>query len=256
MSIKFVDAHTHPLKVYYEDPEKVVQNAYNKGVKVMMVTGCEMKENVEVIEFCRKFDYTWPVIGIHPTCVTGANDGALLETLITDEIKAIGEIGLDYYWDTTTPEMQKESLIAQIKVAEKHSLPVVIHMRDSYEDLYEILSQFPNVKFMIHTWSGTIEWAKKFYELGCYFSFSGIVTYKNSSHLVEVIDFLPVESILTETDAPYLAPAHKRGEKNYSNYVRYVTTFIAGIKKMPLEKLAFQVIKNAKGFFNLDVKIK
>ncbi|MGY5139226.1 TatD family hydrolase [Mycoplasmopsis gallinarum] len=256
MSIKYVDAHCHPIKQYYKDNYQSIEKAYSKGVKVMMITGCNLAENEEVIKICSHFDYTFPVIGIHPTEVNGAIDGINLEKQITKEVKGIGEIGLDYYWKDKTPELQKESLISQIKVAEKFNLPVVIHMRDAYEDLYDILKQFPNVKFMIHTYSGNLDWAKKFYELGCYFSFSGVSTYKNAKETIEVLDWLPVDRILTETDAPYLSPAAKRGNINYSNYVIFTAHFIAGIKKMPIEKFADQVLKNAKGLFKLDASRK
>ncbi|EGV00600.1 TatD family hydrolase [Mycoplasmopsis columbina] len=256
MSIKYVDAHTHPLKCYYKDNYKSIEKAHAKGLAVMMVTGCARREIEEVKYLCKHFDYTYPVIGIHPNEATGKEDADFIESHLDSSIKAIGEIGLDYYWNTTTPEIQKESFIAQVKLAEKYNLPVVVHMRDAYEDLYEIIKQFPYVNFMIHTYSGDLEWAKKFYDLGCYFSFSGITTYKNAQKTIEVLDWLPVDRILTETDAPYLTPAQKRGEINYSNYVIFTTTFIAGVKKIPVEKFADQVFKNAKELFNLNVSRK
>ncbi|WP_029512623.1 TatD family hydrolase [Mycoplasmopsis iners] len=255
MSIKYVDAHVHPIKHYYKDNFHVIEKAKAKGVAVMMVTGCSLEENEEVKKICKQFDFTFPVIGIHPTEISGAQDGELLEKQIDENVKAIGEIGLDYYWDIDK-QLQKESFISQIEIAKKHNLPVVIHMRDAYEDLYEIIKNYPTVKFMIHTFSGDLHWAKKFYELGCYFSFSGIVTYKNATKTIEVLEWMPVERILTETDAPYLTPATKRGQKNFSNYVIHTAIYIAGLKKMPLEKFADQVLKNAKELFNLNVSRK
>ncbi|QSF13668.1 TatD family hydrolase [Mycoplasma sp. Mirounga ES2805-ORL] len=256
MAIKYVDAHTHPLKEYYKDNFKVIEKAYSKGVSIMMITGCNEKENNEVINICKNFDFTFPVIGIHPTETKGAIDGLTIENQLTKDVKGIGEIGLDFYWKDVPKNTQIESLNAQIKIAQKYDLPVVIHMRDAYQELYDILKNYKNVKFMIHTYSGNLEWAKKFYDLGCYFSFGGVVTYKNAAKTVEVVDWLPVDRILTETDAPYLTPAQKRGEWNYSNYVIYTLTFIAGIKKLSIEKMADIVFKNAKNFFKLNVSKK
>ncbi|MEA4115348.1 TatD family hydrolase [Mycoplasma sp. 744] len=255
MGIKYVDAHTHPVKEYYQNNFDVIEKAKNKGVGVMLVTGCSLKENEEVKKICQKYDYTFAVIGVHPTEVTGKNDALELEKQLDNNIVAIGEIGLDYHWDIPKA-IQKESFIAQVELAKKYNLPVVIHMRDAYEDLYEIIKKYSDVKFMIHTYSGNLEWAKKFYNLGCYFSFSGVITYKNNKDSLEVLNWLPVERILTETDAPYLSPAQKRGQMNYSNYVIYITTYIAGIKQMSVEKFADQIVKNAKELFNLNVSRK
>lgn len=253
-SLKYVDAHTHPLKEYYEDCDLVVKKANQKGIKIMMVTGCNEKENNEVIEFCKKHDFTFPVIGIHPNESNGKIDGQTIENQITPDVKAIGEIGLDYYYEGYNKNIQLDSFQAQIEVAKKHKIPVVVHMRDSFEDLYEIIKKYhKDVTFMIHTYSGDLDWAKKFYDLGCYFSFSGTVTYKNQK-LIEVVQWLPLERILTETDAPYLAPAHKRGQTNYSNYVIHTANYLAGLKGLSIEKFTDRVYKNLKFLFKLDGK--
>ncbi|WP_029608865.1 TatD family hydrolase [Mycoplasma simbae] len=254
MSMKFVDVHTHPLKEYYEDTDLVIKRANSNGVAVMMVTGCSLEENKEVLKTCAKYNFTFPVIGVHPNNAKGSIDAQLLEKQITPNVKAIGEIGLDFYWDSVPKQVQIDSFCAQIDLAKKYNLPVVIHMRDSYADLYEILLKYPDVKFMIHTYSGDLYWAQKFNELGVYFSFSGVATYKNALKTIEVIDWLPVDKILTETDAPYLSPASQRGSQNVSENVKETAIFIAGIKKMPPENFVKQVYKNAKEFFKLNEK--
>ncbi|WP_406617130.1 TatD family hydrolase [Mycoplasmopsis adleri] len=256
MSIKFIDCHTHPIKMYYKDNFQVIEKAHNKGLAAMLITGCNEAENAEVLEICKYFDYTFPVIGIHPNESHGAVDGETIEKQWTPDVVAIGEIGLDYYYPETDKVKQKASFIAQIKVAQKHNIPVVIHMRDSYEDLYEIMKKFPDVKFMIHTFSGDLYWAQKFYELGCYFSFSGIVTYKNAYKTVEVVKWLPIDRMLTETDAPYLSPAIKRSDINYPNYVIYTANYLAGLKDMPIEKFTDQILKNANSLFKINVSRK
>ncbi|AIA29646.1 hypothetical protein MCAL160_0238 [Mycoplasmopsis californica HAZ160_1] len=254
MSLKFVDVHTHPLKEYYSEPIEIIKKAHDSGVSIMILTGCSLKENNEVKQLASQFPFTYPVIGVHPNNATGKNDGLLLEEQVNEDVVAIGEIGLDFYWDSVPKHTQIESFHSQIQVAQKHKLPVVIHMRDSYDQLFEIISHYPDVKFMIHTFSGNLEWAKKFAEIGVYFSFSGVATYKNAQQTIEVIDWLPIDKILTETDAPYLSPATKRGEQNVSQNVIETAIFIAGIKKMPIEKFVKQVYKNTKEFFNLNAK--
>ncbi|WP_029513296.1 TatD family hydrolase [Mycoplasmopsis primatum] len=252
MAIKYIDCHTHPIKMYYENNFHVVEKAHSKGLVAMLVTGCDPVENLEVLNICKHFDYTYPVIGVHPNLSTGTDDGEIINSQITPDVIAIGEIGLDYYYPETNKEKQIASFKAQIKVAQKHNLPVVVHMRDSYEDLYKIIDEFPDVDFMIHTFSGDLYWAKKFYELGCYFSFSAIVSYKNNKQLMEVLKWMPIDRILTETDAPYLPPATKRGEKNYPNYVIHTANYIAGIKNLSIEKFTDQVLKNAKELFGIN----
>ncbi|ADN69290.1 TatD family hydrolase [Mycoplasmopsis fermentans] len=257
MSIKYIDAHTHPLKEYYDDNYHVIERAHAKGLVALLITGCNEQENEEVIKIAKNFSYTFPVIGIHPNECHGKVDGEIIEKQLDDSVVAIGEIGLDYFYTPEKKDIQIESLHAQIQVAKKHNLPVVIHMRDAYEDLYEIIKQYyKDVVFMIHTYSGNLYWAKKFYELGCYFSFSGVATYKNGTETIEVLDWLPIDRILTETDAPFLSPAHKRGELNYPNYVIQTTHFIAGIKKIPIEKFTDQILKNAKDLFKINVSRK
>lgn len=253
-SLKYIDAHTHPLKEYYPKNNDVILKAHNKGVKIMMITGCNKKENQEVLELTKNFDFTFPVIGIHPNESNGKIDGETIEDQWNESVKGIGEIGLDYYYEGYKKKVQIESFEAQIEVAKKHKIPVVVHMRDSYEDLYEIIKKYhKEVTFMIHTYSGDLDWAKKFYDLGCYFSFSGTVTYKNKK-LIEVVQWLPLERILTETDAPYLAPAHKRGQTNYSNYVIHTANYLAGLKGLSIEKFTDRVYKNLKFLFKLDGK--
>lgn len=250
-SIKYVDAHTHPLLEYYPNNEQVIETAHKKGVSIMMITGCNEKENTEVTNLVENFDFTFAVIGIHPNEANGTIDGTTIEKQLTAKVKAIGEIGLDYYYEGFDKKKQIDSFISQIEIAKKYHLPVVVHMRDSYEDLYQIIKTYhKDVTFMIHTFSGNLEWAKKFYELGCYFSFSGTITYKNTK-LIEVVQWLPIDKILTETDAPYLAPAHKRGKINFPNYVIHTANYMAGLKGLTIEKFTDRVYKNLKFLFKI-----
>ncbi len=148
MSIKYIDCHTHPIKEYYKDNYQVIEKAYFKGVSAMLITGCDPKENLEVLNICSHFDYAFPVIGVHPNNSTGANDAKIIESQLTKDVVAIGEIGLDYHYPDTNKEVQKESFIAQIKVAQKFKLPVVV----TWEILMRIYMKYLNNLAMFNLW--------------------------------------------------------------------------------------------------------
>ncbi|MDJ1645750.1 TatD family hydrolase [Mycoplasma phocimorsus] len=259
--MKFVDIHTHPLKTYYENPYQAVSNSLDKSVAFLGLTGCDLNEDQEILNLIslfkkenEKVKKLFGVIGIHPNNSTSLLEIKKLELLINEDVKAIGEIGLDYSRDNNPPkELQKQIFEAQINLAIKYKLPVVIHLRDAEEDVYEILKKYKeaNLKFVIHTFSQDLEYAKKIYDLGGYFSFSGVCTYKNANKTREVIKWVPLDRIFSETDAPYLTPFPHRGEINYSNYVRYTVFFMAGLKNISPDELAQKIYKNTKRFFNL-----
>lgn len=259
--MKFVDIHTHPLKIYYENPVEVINQSLNKNMAFLGLTGCNLEESAEILALISTFSHDevkskklFGVIGIHPNNVEDIKQVDLLEKMINKDVKAIGEIGLDYSREDNPPkQLQKQMFEAQINLALKYNLPIVIHLRDAQEDVYEILTKYKeqNLKFVIHTFSQDLEFAKKIYDLGGYFSFSGICTYKNAHKTREVINWVPLDRIFSETDAPYLTPFPHRGELNYSNYVRYCIFFMAGIKNISPELLAQKIYKNTKRFFNL-----
>lgn len=255
--MKFVDIHCHPLKKYYDNPEKVVQHAIDKQMKYLGICGCDIKENEEVTTLVAKFpENTFAVIGIHPSNSFDSKELEILKKQITPEVKAIGEIGLDYSRDTNpSREQQLFMFRAQIDIAIEHNLPIVVHVRDAADDLLMVLKEYKNkeLQFVIHTFSEDVEYAKKIYELGGYFSFSGIATFKNAIKTQEAIKWIPIDRIFTETDSPYLTPAPHRGELNYPNYSKYILFYIAGLKDISLDKLSEKIIKNSKGFFKLNV---
>lgn len=256
--MKFVDIHCHPLKKYYDDPNKVVSHAIEKQMEHLGICGCTIKENEEVLKIISEFKKnTFGIIGIHPSHAFHVSEIDLLRKQINSNIKAIGEIGLDYSHEKNPPKAKQiEMLKLQIDLALSNNLPIVIHLRDAKDDLLEILETYKEKKlqFVIHTFSEDLEYAKKIYELGGYFSFSGVCTFKNAKKTQEVIKWLPIDRIFTETDSPYLTPFPHRGEINYPNYVRYILFYIAGLKDIPIDKLSKQIIQNTKRFFNLNVK--
>ncbi|MBN4089327.1 TatD family hydrolase [Mycoplasma enhydrae] len=253
--MKYIDIHTHPFKEYYENPHDVVKSWHQDNMELMFVNGTSKEDSAELLELCAKEKYLYPIIGIHPTLSEGSNDGKYLESIITNDVIGIGEIGLDYHYDDSpSKEIQKEGFISQIEVAQKHNIVVVMHIRDALEDAYDIISkpEYKNTKFVFHSFSGNKEFAKKCIKHdNFYFSFSGVVTFKNAKDLQEACLEVPIDRIFCETDTPYLAPTPMRGKPNISPYVEYVYRFIANLKGIEESVLVEQVRQNVKKVFGV-----
>lgn len=252
--MKYIDIHTHPFKEYYSDPVQEVNNNIINGVDKMLFVGTSWKELPEVLKLSQQFPANlFPVIGIHPS-LAKLEDYSNLEKYITPEVVGIGEIGLDYYWEKNpNKEVQINCFVAQLEIALKHKLPAMLHVRDAFEDVYEIISQekYRKIKIIFHTFSGDAVWAKKFLDLGCYLSFSGVLTFKNAKNVQEAAKITPVERIFIETDAPYLTPVPYRGKRNHSYYVKHTAKFLAILKEIHLEDLLAQLSKNLKDVFGV-----
>ncbi|QNM93639.1 TatD family hydrolase [Mycoplasma sp. Pen4] len=259
---KFVDAHNHLSIEYYKNDDiidMIIEQAHANRIEFFIVNGGHPKENHEVIDLAKRHPIIKPCVGIHPESGKDKDDWKQIENLITPEVVGIGEVGLDYYYeDAPSRENQIDSLKGQLDLAIKHDLPVVIHIRDkedeyqAYQDTYDLLKQYPNIKCMLHTYAGNIEWAEKFMEFkNLYFSFSGVCTFGSANTTREVIKFLPLERILTETDSPYLRVHPYTGEKNEPNTVLFVAYYIAGLKGIGMEKFTDRINRNLRKLFNL-----
>ncbi|UUM20379.1 TatD family hydrolase [Mycoplasma sp. 2045] len=261
---KFVDAHNHLSMTAYKHEDiidMICEQAYANRLEFMIVNGGHAEENKEVIKLAKKYpDLIKPVIGIHPEDGIDENDYLRYKDLIDETIVGIGEIGLDYFYEEGVPsrENQIKSFRNQIKLAQELNLPIVVHIRDkidqyqAYQDVYDILKEFPNIKVMLHTFAGNMDWAKKFLEFkNLYFSFSGAVTYGTTNQTRDIIEFLPLERILTETDAPFLRVHPYTEQKNEPNTVLFVAYYIAGIKKVGMDKFTDRINKNLRTLFNL-----
>lgn len=260
----FIDAHCHITKRSYNllEIETIALKIKSDNIEFIINNGGHPEENEEVIKLAKEIPELKACIGIHPEAGKDQNDYKQVEELLLknqEHIVGIGEIGLDYYYeDAPSRENQIGSFENQIKLAIKYNLPVVIHIRDkenefqAYQDAYDILKKYPNIKTMLHTFAGNIEWAKKFMEFpNLLFSFSGVVTYGSSHTTREVIKFLSLERILNETDSPFLRPHPYSNKINDPNNVLYVAYYIAGLKGIGLDKYVDRVNKNLRKLFNL-----
>ena len=260
MNAVFVDTHTHLfLPEFNNDRHETVQRAIDHGVKAMFLPNVDTETIDQVFKLADAFPaHCFPMAGLHPESVHEDFEEKLIEIekLITKKnIYGIGETGLDYYWDLTYKEQQKASFDCQLKMAIKYQLPAVIHVRNSFDDVIEIVQQ--NASFgltgIFHCFTGTVKEAEKIISLGFYLGIGGVVTFKNGG-LDKVIPEVPLENIVLETDSPFLSPVPHRGKRNESSYVIHVAEKIALLKDIPLEEVAQITTQNAVKLFKFELK--
>ena len=251
----FIDTHCHIDSSVSGDV--YIKNAYSANVKGLIFSFCNQDCYQAGIEFLDKYPDVFVSLGFHPEDADNITDKDLQcldEVLVSSSrIVAIGEIGLDYYWRKDNKEKQRDLFQKQLDLAVKHQMPVVIHCRDAIQELYDILSQYKGkVKGVIHCFSGSYEMARAFIELGFMLGIGGVLTFKNSK-LYQVVEKLPLSSIVLETDSPYLTPEPHRGEMNESKYIPLIAEKIAQIKGISLSEVEKITTDNAKRVFDLPI---
>ena len=253
----FIDTHMHIGDDFGVKPDTYIKNALDNNVKIMIASFCEKKDIPLSTKFVDKYDCLYAAIGYHPEEANLINeeDYTLLEETIKSNKKiiAIGEIGLDYYWNKDNKEKQKEVFRRQLDLATKLNLPVVIHTRDAMEDTYNILKEY-NVRGVMHCFSGSLEMAKKFIDLGYLLGIGGVLTFTNSK-LYQVIEKIDLDKIVLETDSPYLTPVPKRGETNESANIPLIAKRLSEIKEISVEEVASITTKNALGLFDINTTL-
>ncbi|MEA1974590.1 MAG: TatD family hydrolase [Bacillota bacterium] len=252
------DSHAHISDEKFDnDRDEVINRAKENGIKFIMNPGVELESSKKAIDLSEKYEMIYAAVGFHPHEVKNMDDTmlSLIESLAKKaKVKAIGEIGLDYYYDHSPRKVQKEWFIKQIRLAKKIKLPIIIHDRDANLDTMTILKNedaFEN-GVLLHCFSGSVELAKEYIQLGAYISLAGPVTFKNAVKPKEVAKIVPLDKILIETDSPYLSPEPKRGKRNESSYVEYVCNQIAILKEVSFDVVANATYENAKRFFKID----
>lgn len=248
----FIDTHCHLYDEYYSDMDMVIQNAVKNNVKRVIVNGCDMKSNKEVLELIKKYDIVYGALGFHPTELDGISDEELKwldDNLDNSKIVAVGEIGLDYHYDETDREKQQYFFRKQLKIAKKHNLPVIVHSRDSIQDTYNILKD-SSVKGVLHCYSGSLEMAREFIKIGYFLGVGGIITFKNAKNIINVINNIGLEYILLETDSPYLAPEPYRGRTNEPAYIPIIASKIAALKGVSISEVERITTGTARGIFD------
>ena len=248
----FIDTHCHLFKDYYEDMDNIICKIKNHGIIALINNGCDSKTNQEVLSLLDKYDFMYGAIGIHPDYADNYNEDDLkyiMDNIGVEKIVAIGEIGLDYHYDNFSKEKQITLFKAQLKIAEKNNLPVIIHMREATNDVLNILKEY-RVKGVIHCFTGSVETANILKKMGFFLGINGVVTFKNCN-LINTIKEIGIDHIVLETDAPYLTPVPFRSEKNDSSHVVDTANFIANSLGIDVKKLADITTNNAKSLFDI-----
>lgn len=258
-SIKLFDNHVHlnsnPLD---KDIDEIVKQSIERNVSKMICIGFDVQSSLKAVEIAKKYpNIVYAAVGIHPTeCFDTLTDKDLqvIEELLDEEcVVSLGEIGLDYHWDTVSKEQQKLMFVKQLEIAKRKNKPVIIHSRDSTNDTYEILKQndISKIGGVMHCYAGSLEMAYKFIDLNMSLSIAGVVTFKNAKVTHRVVENIDLKHLLIETDCPYLTPEPNRGKTNYPYYVCEVASKIAQLKNMTYQEVVDQTYNNTLKRYNI-----
>lgn len=257
--MKIFDTHTHlNAEQFLNEEAATIQRAHDLGVSEMAVVGFDYPTIDKSLALSATYPEIYSIIGWHPT-EAGSYDAqveAYLQAHLEEQkVVALGEIGLDYYWMEDPKDVQAKVFRRQIDIAKEHKLPISIHTRDAMEDTYQILKEagVHEIGGIMHSFSGDATWAQRFLDLGMHLSFSGVVTFKKAIEVQQAAQVVPLDRLLVETDAPYLAPVPYRGKRNEPGYTRYVVEKIAELRELSVEDLAKHTRQNAARLFRLDL---
>ena len=252
------DTHFHIGDV--ENLEEYYANAVNSGVSYFMAVGADYDESVKSVEFSKRFENVYSSVGVHPHYADKfSNAPNVFDEFICDDVKAIGEIGLDYFYENSDRKQQRLMFESFLEYSLEKDLPTIIHCRDkdekttAYEECYSMLSDYSKSggRFVVHCYTGNIDFMTRFLELGAFIGITGIVTFPRATNVRELLPHIPFERLFIETDSPYLAPVPYRGKKNTPAYVGEVAKCIASEMNIDLDRVIEQTTTNAKQFFSI-----
>lgn len=251
------DSHAHlDGRRFDKDRDKVIERAKESGISYIMNPGADFESSVKSVELASKYEMIYAAVGVHPHDTKDMDD-IMLELIKSltkkPKVMAIGEIGLDFHYDNSPRDVQEKWFRKQARLAKDVNLPIIIHDREANNEVMSILKEEKafDTGVLMHCYSGSAELAKQYIKLGAYISIAGPVTFKNARKAVEVVQAIPIEYLMIETDSPYLTPHPYRGKRNESSYVKYVAEKIAEIKGISLEEVAERTTENAKKYFGV-----
>lgn len=248
----YIDTHCHIFNEYYDDIGEIVSRCKVNGVDKIIVSGTDMKSNLEVLKLVNDYDIIYGTIGFHPTELDDFKEEYftfLEENIDNKKIVGIGEIGLDYHYEDTDKKKQIWVFNKQLEIAEKYNKSVIIHSRDSIQETYNILSRY-KLRGSIHCFSGSVEMARLFVKLGYKLGIGGIVSFKTAKNIKEVVKDVSLSYILLETDSPYLAPEPYRGKKNEPAFIPIIAEVISNLKGVSTTEVARVTTSNAESIFD------
>ena len=252
------DTHAHyDDEAFNEDRDAVLKSLAEHGIEAVVNVGASIQTTKNTLELLKKYPFVYGAVGVHPSETAELNDHLfdwLCHVAGEKKVVAIGEIGLDYHWDEPEPAMQRKWFLRQIQLAREVQLPVIIHSRDAAAETMELLKETKAYECggVIHCYSYSPEMAQEYVKMGYFIGVGGVVTFKNAKKLKETVKEIPLESIVLETDCPYLAPEPFRGKRNCSLYISYVAEKIAELKGISAEEVIRQTEENAKQLYQIN----
>ena len=252
-----IDAHSHlENEAFDDDREEIIARMESDGLDAVVNVGSDIETSRAVVDLAKKHDKLYAVVGVHPQDADGYNPEVreeLMELAKEEKVLAIGECGLDYYYENSPREVQREVFRAMCDLAAEVDLPLVIHSRDAAEETYDIVRDFldahPGHHVLIHCYSYSVEMMERFMALGCYLSLGGVTTFKNAKVPKKVAAAVPIDRLLLETDCPYMTPEPNRGKRNEPKFVADVAKNIAALRGMDVEELVARTDENTKRFY-------
>lgn len=256
-NLYYIDTHVHLNdEKILAHLDEVINDALKANVKKMFIVGWDKESSIKAITLAHEYDFCYAIIGFHPCNVKGltCEDYEWLDNALNDEkVVALGEIGYDFHWDTTTKEEQDDAFIKQLDLAVKHKIPIAIHSRDAAQVTFDVLNKYNNllVGGVLHSYSGSVEMAREYTKRGFLLGISGPLTFKNAKVNKEVVKEIPLEYLVTETDSPYLTPHPYRGTENGPKYIPLILKEIASLKELDETSVLDKVIANVKRVFGV-----
>lgn len=252
----YFETHAHyDDERFDEDRDEILKDLKNHNIGYVVNIGANMKSSYTSIELANKYDFVYASVGIHPNDSVGVKEEdykTLEDWLKLDKVVALGEIGLDYHYDFCPKEVQREVFKRQLNICENVTKPVIIHSREASQEVFDMIKDSKVRKGVIHAYSGSLEMALEYIKLGFYIGVGGVLTFKNANKLLNVVENIPLESILIETDSPYLAPVPVRGTRNNSQNLKYIVEKISQVKQIAEEKVEKITLETAKKFFCIN----
>lgn len=252
----YFDTHAHYDDERFDpDRHQLLSNFPDEGVLLVLNPGCDGETSAKAVEYAECYPHVYAAVGWHPheaDSFSEESEKQIRTWCENQKVRAIGEIGLDYYYDFSPREKQREVFRRQMELARELNVPVIIHDREAHGECMEIIREFPEVKGVFHCYSGSAEMGRQLIDMGWYLSFTGAITFKNARKALETIEICPMDRIMIETDSPYLAPVPHRGKRNDSRELCYVVDKIAEIKGLSPAEVARITLENGKRFFGIE----
>ena len=249
------DTHAHLNDpVFDDDRDGLISSLPGTGVDLVMNPGCSLENSLQAIAIAEKYDFVYAAVGTHPDTAEEV-DEQVIETYrglcSHPKVKAIGEIGVDYYYETIPREIQLKAFRMQMELARETGLPVIIHERDAHDDGMRMIKEFPDVTGVFHCYSGSAEMARQLVKMGWYIGFTGVLTFKNARKAVETAQSIPLDRIVLETDCPFMAPEPFRGKRNHPGYLFRMAERLSELRELPVEEIQRITTENGKRLYRI-----